>query len=54
MTSQKKKVFKLGLLLGIVGCLAGILLIVEGKYFIGIAGTIASTGLALMQYKANR
>lgn len=54
MTSQRKKVSKLGLLLGILGCLAGILLIVEGKYFIGIAGTIASAGLVLMQYKANR
>lgn len=54
MEKNKKKGYNLGLILGILGFLAGVYLVIEGDYVIGIAGGIASAGLAVMNYKAKK
>lgn len=50
--SNKKS--NLGLYLGVLGALAGIFLITQGDYLIGISGGIASAGLAYINYKAKK
>ena len=51
---NKNKKSNLGLYLGVAGALAGIFLITQGDYLIGISGSIASTGLAYIDYKAKQ
>ena len=49
-----KKNFNLGLILGILGAIAGILLLFMGNYLIGIFGSIASAGLAWQSYNSHK
>lgn len=49
-----KKNLNLGLILGIAGTIAGILLIFMGSYLIGIFGSIAGAGLAYQAYTASK
>lgn len=46
MNKNKQNGSKLGLIIGI----AGVFLILSEEWFIGIAGTVASTGLAIKAY----
>ena len=48
---KKKSNFNLGFLIGMIGLLAGVLLIVQGNYLIGLSGSVASVALALMNLK---
>ena len=50
--TKNKKTSNLGLYLGILGTLAGIYLIVQGDYLVGVSGGIASAGLVYINYKA--
>ncbi len=49
-----KKNLNLGLVLGIIGTIAGILLIFMENYLIGIFGSIASAGLAYQSYNSKK
>lgn len=51
MDKNKQNGSKLGLIIGIAGAIAGVFLILSEEWFIGIAGTVASTGLAIKAYK---
>ena len=54
MTKDKKKAINFGLILGVIGTLAGIFLIVQGNYFLGVSGGIARIGLTIISYKTTK
>lgn len=43
--------YNLGLILGVAGTISGIVLVLMGNYIIGIAGGLASAGLAYKGYQ---
>ncbi len=51
MKNDNKNSYTMGLILGILGLLAGIGLLFSKNYLIGIFGSIASSGLILKGYK---
>lgn len=51
MKNDNKNPYSMGLILGILGLLAGIGLVFSKSYLIGIFGSIASSGLILKGYK---
>ncbi len=51
---NRKKKFNLGIILGIAGTIARILLIFMESYLIGIFGSIASAGLAYQSYNTSK
>ncbi len=51
---KEKKGYNWGLIMGVIGTIAGIFLIVEGDYLIGISGGIASAGLAYISYAKSK
>nr|WP_321235298.1 hypothetical protein [uncultured Psychroserpens sp.] len=51
MTKKKKSSANLGLVLGIVGVIAGIGLLFTESWFIGVFGAIASAGIAYKGYQ---
>jgi len=51
MKNDSKNPYTMGLILGILGLLAGIGLLFSKNYLIGIFGSIASSGLILKGYK---
>ena len=51
MSTKNKKSAKMGLTIGILGCIAGIVLLFTESRFIGIFGFIASAGIAYKGYK---
>lgn len=46
MNNRKNNAAKLGIGIGVLGLIAGILLSFSGNAFIGVAGSIASVGVA--------
>lgn len=46
-----KSSFNLGLIVGILGTIAGVALLLTGQTFLGFFGTIASLGLAFQGYR---
>ncbi|WP_350287250.1 hypothetical protein [uncultured Croceitalea sp.] len=54
MTKNKGKGAKMGMVIGIIGFLAGIFLVIQENYLIGISGGIASAGLAWINYNATK
>lgn len=51
MTKKHRKAPNLGLIIGILGCFAGIALLFSENWFIGLFGSIASAGIALKGYQ---
>ena len=51
MSKKKKKSINLGLIIGLLGFIAGIVLMYEGEWIIGIFGSIASAFVAYLSYK---
>lgn len=51
MKNDNKNPYTMGLILGILGLLAGIGLLFSKNYLIGIFGSVASSGLILKGYK---
>jgi len=54
LMQKNKKKYNFGFYIGIIGALAGIFLTIQGNYFLGVAGGLASAGLAVMNYRATR
>ena len=50
MSEKKNTWLSLPIILGTLGLIAGIVLLFEGNWLIGIAGSIASAGLAYKGY----
>lgn len=51
MNDKEKKSFNLGLIIGILGMMAGISLLFTNSWLIGIFGTIASAGISYKGYR---
>ena len=51
MTTRKRNAPNLGLVIGVLGVIAGIGLLFTDNLFIGIFGTIASAGVAYKGYQ---
>ncbi len=51
---KRKNEINWGLILGIAGAIAGIFLIVQEKYAIGISGGVASVGLIYISYTKSK
>ena len=54
MSKKNKNSVNLGLILGILGFIAGIGLLITENWFIGIFGSIASAGLAYKGYQDSK
>lgn len=54
MINKQKTSANLGLIIGSLGLLAGILLMIEAQWFIGIFGSIASGGIAYKGYQDSK
>ncbi|NJB71861.1 Kef-type K+ transport system membrane component KefB [Saonia flava] len=50
MNKNKVNASKMGLIIGIIGFIAGIFFLFSKQYFIGISGSIASAGIAYKSY----
>ena len=51
MENKKKATFNLGLVIGVLGMIAGIGLLFTESWFIGLFGGIASAGIAYKGYQ---
>ncbi len=51
MSESQKSKFNFGVIVGLLGTIAGIYLIIQKDWVIGISGTIASAGLAYISYR---
>ncbi len=54
MDKNRGNTSKMTLVIGVCGFVAGVFLIFSGETFIGIAGSVASAGLALKAYKNSK
>lgn len=53
MNKSNKSVTNLGVVIGVLGVIAGIALLIQENWVIGISGTISSAGLAYYSYYYN-
>jgi len=51
MNENNRKPSKMGFIIGIIGFIAGVFLVFSGQTLIGLAGSIASLGIAIKGYK---
>jgi uncharacterized membrane protein HdeD (DUF308 family) len=54
MSERNKRSAKLGLILGVLGLIAGIILLFGDSWLIGIFGSIASAGLTYKGYQDSK
>lgn len=54
MSTKNKKSANLGLIIGVVGLIAGIILMFGESWRIGVFGSIASAGIAYKGYKDSK
>ncbi len=54
MSKKNKSAFNLALVVGILGTIAGIVLLFSDNWFIGLFGSIASAGVAYKGYQDSK
>ena len=54
MSKENKKSANIGLIIGVLGFIAGVILMFGESWFIGIFGSIASAGIAYKGYQDSK